>query len=233
MSVDEKLMDRFDKYIRNDMPEEDRGEFEDLLAQEPSIQTQFTSYKDGIDALKIVGVKNQMNAILKKKQKVSRTIKLTSWTLAGIAASIVIVIGSLYIFAPKESLFDQYFEPYPDITSVRKGNMSSELERGYNFYNSGEYNQAINRFENILPQSDTLLFYCGLSYLSLNKPTEALHKLNRIQGQSIFQSQIHWYKGMAFLLMTDIDSVRIILESFQPNDFKYNKSKELLDQLKK
>lgn len=222
-------IDRFDAYVNGELTQEEQLILEDEMQVNEQLKEEYELYKSSIDIIELNSIRDEVGKVMTKKGK-----RKVNWVIpVSIAASLLIV--TLFFIGNRQpdtkQFFLRYYEPYPNvITSTRSSTLPQS--KAWSAYTDEEFGKALNYFENSTPQQDTLMFYSGLCYLSLAQPNQALEKFNSIDTESIFQQQVLWYKGMAFLLMDSTDSANTLLTRIKPGEFQYNSASEIISQLK-
>ncbi|MEO9853147.1 MAG: hypothetical protein ABJH72_14090 [Reichenbachiella sp.] len=227
MKINQELIEKFDGYINNDISEESQMEFEKMLATEPELQSQFDLYKESVNALKVVAIKNEMSAIFDKKNKATKIIKLSSWRWAGIAASITIIISTVYLLTPGKSLFDQYFEPYTNFISHRS---ASDGSMAMFHYSNAEYEKAFTEFENMNLLNNKEKIYLGISYLAANRQ-EKSESIFKELLQTDQKPYAQWYLSLCYLKMNSNEQAVQILREIEIGEYKYQEASQLLDEI--
>lgn len=114
----------------------------------------------------------------------------------------------------KENLF-----PYPPIHLVREAHqneLSDQLMRSLQYYRNANYLQASTEFESLLkknPNSVTIKFYLGISYLYLDKVDVSRGLLLDVAyGESLFADQALWYLGLGYLAEGNVSEASLVFE---------------------
>lgn len=114
----------------------------------------------------------------------------------------------------KENLF-----PYPPIHLVREAHqneLSDQLMRSLQYYRNANYLQASTEFESLLkknPNSVTIKFYLGISYLYLDKVDVSRGLLLDVaHGESLFSDQALWYLGLGYLAQGNVSEASLVFE---------------------
>jgi tetratricopeptide (TPR) repeat protein len=114
-------------------------------------------------------------------------------------------------------LFLENFEPYPAYRAVRSGselNSDGVIFKAMLAYQNGDYQNAIIDFKQIVegnPNSNTIKFYLGISYMELYDFENARVNLMSVaESNSLFKEQALWYCGLCFLGEGNIDEAKSI-----------------------
>jgi len=160
-----------------------------------------------------------------------------------IAASLVIILALYFflVFQVKpdgEKLFIKYFEPYPDVISM-KGDVSPEDElfkSGMYYYDLKKYDTAIIIFNAILKEdstNETVNFYTGIAYLGLGKSKKATGIfLDMDKNEGIFNQQVKWYFSLSLIVQHDFKGAIPFLEDLKKENGYYSeKARNLLSKI--
>ncbi|MCF6270063.1 MAG: hypothetical protein L3J41_10140 [Melioribacteraceae bacterium] len=142
--------------------------------------------------------------------------------------TIIAVTALLNIFNQpySQKLFNRYFEVYPDVTvHTRSSGSDSILAEAMLFYNSGNFDSAVEKLDEIKEVSNEQVdFYKGVSLLVLDKPTEASEALLPLtkNKESNFYNEANWYIALAYLKLEKnkeaISHLNNIKESYDYSD---------------
>jgi len=158
-----------------------------------------------------------------------------------VAASFLLLLAASYVFliSPIPSsnhVFNQYFQPYPDIVSTRSAYDSASALFGSAmlYYNKGDYAKAIRllkKYQTAFPDDTLTRLYLGTSYLMENRVEEAIIELIKhpgIQGESIAEVY-DWYLALSYLKSgRKAESKSILLTLSQGHSYYSQKARDLL-----
>ncbi|CAH0998707.1 hypothetical protein LEM8419_00053 [Neolewinella maritima] len=130
-----------------------------------------------------------------------------NWPSAGIVLAGALFGVLLYLAyttfggATTGSLYTKYFEPYPNIFTVREPATEDErdLQRILYYYDRGEYRTA---YDELLPTAaayPAAPLYLGVTALALNDPARAREWLAELPDQSPHRPAAQWYDALAQL----------------------------------
>ncbi len=173
-----------------------------------------------------------------------RTVYKRNTMLAAAVVVILFGVGISILFINKqkqkntESLFSEYFTPYPDILTVKSGrgptSHDSLFQAGLIVYADANYDTAISIFTKLNalnPKDDTLGFYLANSLLASGKDTGIAIQLLEfvIRGGSLFASPAQWYLALAWIRMDKKTEAADVLKRIvaTPNPYQ-GKATELL-----
>jgi tetratricopeptide (TPR) repeat protein len=157
-----------------------------------------------------------------------------------LAATLVLGVGAaVYLTrpAPGEALFQRYFEPYPSTRPVVRGAFTDARSNALALYEARDYRGALAALEGSLrrePTDPVVLFYAGLSRLSLGQAREATRNLEQVRrlGENDLQAPAEWYLALAHLRSHDLAAARSRLERIAATGgFYQDKARALLSEL--
>ncbi len=238
-----------EKYFSNSLSGEEAVLFEKLLQNDPDFKEEFLFQKDLKKALELQERSEIASGLheLEKSFEVKKSKPLKKWLLA---ASIALVIGLGYTvyhnykIRQPEYLFATHFEAYRNVVKpIERGAPSEDLEsKAFSAYENGAYYKAINLFNSILPKDQEYIqFYKGVSFLALNKNTEAIELLLPIatkpddkDAKFQWNAKANWYLGLAYLGDGQIEkaiSQFLVVVNNPACDYKKEEAKAILEKL--
>ncbi|OEK06902.1 hypothetical protein [Roseivirga misakiensis] len=230
MSQKDQHIDLFDKYQTNQLSENERIAFDERIQNDAEFSQAFEQYIAEVNVIKAISAGEEMQSIMNSDSKISLKPTIRRWLIpVSVAAAIALFLIFTQISQRNHnSLFNEYFTPYPDAVTSR--NVGNGLSNALHFYSQQEYAKALEGFE-ALAESDTVEFYEGICLLALKRPEEALDKLNTIGINSIFRNQSQWFKGLSFLLLEESDSTIKSFEKIKALSKYKKQSLELIKRL--
>ena len=111
------------------------------------------------------------------------------------------------------SLYDRYFQPYPNIFADQPPQTENErdLQRILYYYDRGEYRTA---YDELLPTADVYPaapLYLGVTALALNDPARARDWLAELAAGSPYYAAAQWYTALAQLAQGGAAGAKISL----------------------
>lgn len=177
-------------------------------------------------------VKKQLQALeasiaAKKKRNFWQWAAAASILVAALFTTIQLLRGPDY-----DALFSTYYEPYPNTLAPveRSANADSGLLQAFAYYDSGDYDKAIQAFQQ-LKQSEQwkdLQLYLGISQMALNQNEEARKSFEAtIAAKGETSSIASWYLGLLYLKMQQPEKAKpfIITTAETDNPFAGNAQK--------
>ncbi|NHN25776.1 hypothetical protein FIA58_008830 [Flavobacterium jejuense] len=167
--------------------------------------------------------------LFKKKKK--------PYFIYSIAATIVAVITTFFVFNKQSSLNDYYNENvnWDELPSfIAKGQAEAIFTKGESLFKRKEYEKAIETLSIIETKDEYYpyaLMYLGASYEQLNQNQKAILQFDKLTQLTDFEeySKGYWYKLLLYLKGNDrikaLEMQTIILEN--KNNYNYKKVLEL------
>lgn len=195
----------FDRYLNNQMPEDERLVFESRLAIDSSFREDYTTYCKVEGSLKKLGAEHRLKQQLinadRARKASANKLKALRWVSISAAASILLAIG-LFVGLSKsgeERLFAKYYVKDAGLPVYLGEGQDKALADAMSQFKAANYNDALKEFEQL--NSDTAKFYSALCLIELNEQGKAKTLLGSLQeSKSNFIAQ----KSQYYLLLLSI-----------------------------
>jgi len=228
--ISQEQFERIDRYLTNAMSKAERSDFESSLKDNDLLNKQVEEIRMLHEAVEEQNLRNKLNEFHQEIDTENQKVisidtfkkKSTNYKLYAVAASVAILIGLGYwlISTQKpqnEKLFAEYFVSDPGLITPMSATSNYEFYRGMVDYKQGEYDLAIVRWNQLIaqdPENDTLNFYLGVSYLTLENHSKATSYLEKVTGakSSIFIPDVYYYLGLAALKQGNIEDAKAALK---------------------
>ncbi|MEO9872796.1 tetratricopeptide repeat protein [Ekhidna sp.] len=221
-----------EKYLS--LSEEERAAFEKELSPE---QRAFLAQELGI----MEGLNEEFRKELKSKvsafEERSHRARKMNPAFIGVAASFLLISSLVvYLMRDESSLFDQYYEVYPnyEVTSLRGQEDSSVREKAYKAYDQRNYKLAIVEFTKL----DSLLgadyLFRGIARIQIKNYKDALSDFNAVIDlhDKDYESAAQWYTALIKLKQEEQEEAIPILEKLSNGQSEFaSVSTKLLEQL--
>ena len=226
MNETEYDIELIDLYLRGKLDTQLREKFELRLKEDSDFKSFVEAQREVILGLKVDAFGEDVRAYLGSK-KTTKTINFKPWILTGIAASIVVIVSVIYLFAPHEDLFHQYFEPYPDLISNRT---TSDGSDAMFYYSSGKFAPAIASFDKKEVLNDHEKFYQGISYLAIDKTDQA----KKVFSDLLITDRApyaKWYLSLCYLKEHNHEKTIRSLQGIHKDEYNYTKATQIIEEL--
>lgn len=225
---------KIEKYFNNELDEAELKAFETRLEEDASFAKEVELFEVAMKGLDKAALKERLKEFHDELIPQNRHERSRRWYLPGIAASLALVIFAGYwiFFQPTDTntLFNDYFEPYKDITNVRSSE-SDEFRSAMTYYGQGKYLEAIEQLGPFVQQpeyADKAIFYLGICHLAAGQEDEAIVHLSvAVEGK--FYQQARWFLALSHLKSGDLAQMTEHLKRIEPNEFGYSQGQEILD----
>ncbi|MBK9327911.1 MAG: tetratricopeptide repeat protein [Sphingobacteriales bacterium] len=238
--------DRIKKYLKNELPPEERNAFEREMQDDPFLM-------EALDGLESFNQPPKLEEILRELEvKIdTRTAsakaggKITFMNVFKLAAA-ACVIGIVaftswrYVFTKRivdeQTIYASYFKPltHPD-AAVRGENKLSNDEQAIQAYEREDYFEAVRQYEKLVadnPANVKNKLFLGISYLATNQPKKAIDVLGSITTSEEFHYDIQWYLALAYIKTKEIQKAQDILQKIVQNENYYqHQAKNILTAL--
>jgi tetratricopeptide (TPR) repeat protein len=208
--------DLITKYFESALSDQEREEFDALLHANAEFQAEVefqNLVKTAITLNERASLKTQLQALeYDETRKVPKRV-LFDWKTWLVAASVVLVMFSIYHFWPQkqsmQELFAAHFEVYPNLVApIVRGEREDALKfRAFEAYDAADYDNAIKLFSELiaLGETDYAFFYRGQAALASRKTDLALADFHKHleSNPSAFVVEAHWFLALCYLNLND------------------------------
>jgi hypothetical protein len=170
-----------------------------------------------------------------KRPAVTRVNWKVYYSMAAILIVGIVTVFYAFLRRPvHETLFRQYYQPYPNtIPLVRSQTQVGKLELAMMEYEAENYRASLNILQEIIreePENITAHFYAGISNLSLNESRRAIVLFQKVLDaeKGDFTDHARWYLGLAYLKSKDKKQASSIFRDIINADGIYKKQSEEL-----
>lgn len=243
--MDENEFERIEKYLLKRLNRKEELLLENDLNEGNISQRDIKMVRKILYATQSYGLKKELISIhgtLYNAQSESKSRVSNNWLYySSLAATTIAIIVVLFIaFFKKQqhdSIFDDYFAPYPNYVTERGNEQDVSWYAGFEYYDQGEYNNALKKFEQgnyPKEQEMAVQFYKGVCYLILGNATEAIASFTSTSTKNNpYYQEVNWFLSLAFISNDEEDKAIEILKKIEPGEFKYSEAQEIIDLLKK
>ncbi len=235
-------LENIDKYLHNEMSDEEQLQFELELANDAELASVFNVYrtvetetrndeKYKSNELALKGSIKKLNEVYFKTQvkqpgKIIQMKKRKLYKMIGaIAASIIVIVCCYFLFFTDKQNGQQLAKNYINSEliqiSPKMDGAADNLQKGIDAYNSKDYTTALALFKQVAnsqPQNSQAKKYTGLVYLVTNKYDKALETFDELAAMQGLYSNPGMFLKAVTLLKRD-------------NEGDKEKAKQLLQQV--
>lgn len=204
-------MEQIENYLFASMSFRERAQFEARLQQDLALNVKVEELNSVFNGIKDAGRYEKMNTWHKVLEHTSNRSTFLSvvnsrvWMVA--ATLLVCCVGIWLVFfsnSKEEQLFAKYYKADFGLVTAMSATDNFAFDKAMIDYKSGNYKMSINAWQQILaqrPNSDTLHYFIGSSYLALKNYQQATASFKKVVAikQSSFVQDAYWYLGLAAL----------------------------------
>ncbi len=252
--IQRRRYELIEDYISNNLNEESKRVFEELLNNDPDFVKELRLVEDIRNTIaNVPEMEFEENLSIVQREffsgeKTNKPRKiLNSGTIAWWkwAAGILLFMSATMVFllnrSPKNTdrgdVFAQYCEPYPAYGLLRADAVSdSILMKAVTYYHKKEFGRALDFFQQSLSNDENTdilsIFYAGICHLYLDQEEEALGAFQKVvkQNNNLFVEQSKWYMAMCYIKFGDEEKAKTILKELKGTS-QERKAEELLQSL--
>lgn len=187
------------------------------------------------DQLKIITTEHRNSAAMQPNRQ-------RLYWISGLAATLLIVLVSVFVFYPKEGSTSQLYSTYLDVSEVPsmipRGDHEDALRiKAQGLFENKKYPEAIPVFNEILNSQTedvaTVLIYKGIAQMESGQLENAMTTFNQlIESNWLDASKGYWYKALIYLKKGERQKAVEILEKIKSESlYNATKADELLEEL--
>ena len=237
MEHKEELIEKVERYLSGKLSREEVKEDQGPELSSEELDEAIDLYNTTKDLIELSGMREDLKSIheeyIAETEKPVKQNSFRLWASVAMAAALLAIAVFSGIFEQGEVKFEDYFEPYPDIVSMR--GTTGDLNEALRLYSLEQYTEALAEFNKIQVDSinDTILFYQAVSALAIAKFDLAVDKLNTLRGyeNNTFWQQTKWYLALALWQKGEIDEAKTILGKIGRGESDFPRAQNLLESL--
>jgi len=219
------------KFLSGDMDPTDRVAFLQRLKTDAKLKREVEHSRriKNITDEKTRAFSGKVRQVIHKNRKNNSSRIL--WVAASVAA---LMVALVYVWpttpTPLPQLANEYLAPYPDIVASRS---TEVVIVNLTAYNQGQYELAAQVLKKQWEDNQMPLvgLYLVVSYLHLDKPSEALQVLAQASAkESAFGEDMRWYKSLALMKANKREEAEQILQAMVQTNTSYaEQAQEILE----
>ena len=235
-----------EKYLEGRLTERERKKFDHFYNTD-------SEFKKEVDFEDYVARTLKDEDIIQFREKIADTIRKrkrdrylgwinTKTTKYAASFLLALAIGIAGTFMLERNLSnDELFEQYYTSEQVNISRSSNtNIVEAVKFYQSGQYDQAIDQFKDLLEKDKSNIavrYYLGVSYMETQKYDKAIESLRYIisDQDNLYVENAEWYLGLCYMKNEEMDKAinqfTIIAES--EDNYYSEKAKKVLSKIDK
>ncbi|UJP65911.1 tetratricopeptide repeat protein [Mongoliitalea daihaiensis] len=212
-NISQEEFEQIESYILGTLNEQDRELFEVALQSDPILEAKLQEVKGLMEALEEGAFRASLEEFHQEIEPdvgIEKSVKsLSPWIMGAAAAIMLLILAAGWVLYPREShyekLFAMYYQEDPGLITAMSSESDYEFDRAMVDYKSGNYQEAISRWESLIqykPENDTIQYFLGVSHLALKKADPAIFYFDAVatNENSQFQKDAVWYLALAYVL---------------------------------
>lgn len=215
--IPQEEFERIEQYILGKLTDQEAKSFESEMEQNKLLRQNYLEVKALISGIEEGVLRNILDNfhqelnIIGDDEKAPKKSFSWQWAAAAVA---VFIIAVVWIFYPTEDFyskqFSQYYTEDPGLITAMSSESSYDFDRGMVDYKSGEYQDAIQRWEKLYqsdPENDTLNYFLGSAHLANQEVETAITYFQRVTQlpEGRFTDDNYWYLALSYLKLGKID----------------------------
>jgi tetratricopeptide (TPR) repeat protein len=237
----------FDDFYHVKLTPEESLVFEAKLISDSELKREYDIFLSFVSGIKLFE-RDRLKELLKEKSEESRLkinpyIKSKSFKtfyFAAAASIIILLIPGYFLYQKLNSnqrIYSEYVYQDGGIPVVMGATNNVDFNKGMIEYKDQKYDKAIIFFNQLLtvsPNSDTLNYFTGNSYLYNDKPEEAIAYFSKINTKkSAFYYPANYNLALAYIKIKETEKAKTILSEIANSNehFLCDKAKNVLTEL--
>lgn len=257
-NIDEHI-DLIERYLYDDMTQEELEEFNGLLRKDPEFNKLFYEMDHLLEGIRRSAKQTTVEEKLARLEKALPTIEVegiktkhkSNFVIGvyrkeyrmAIAAVISILLVSTIVFttinnsSDPADLFDKYFMAYENLSGIERGtNDVEKLQYAMIAYDQADYQKSIEIFKQIEIIDENKIqiwLYSGNAYMMLDRIEEAIGCFkNIIEENSGFEMDAKWYLSLCYLKQGEIELAKPLLTEIKESEgSRFKEADEILSKL--
>jgi tetratricopeptide (TPR) repeat protein len=211
-----------ERYLDGEMSKDEKLWFTRELKGDPVLKKELELRKKMNDAVRetdVINFRKQLQGVFETSRVEtigrSHAFHINSRIAVSLSAFIIAVAGGLLLLIPdrnmeNKEIYETYFSPAePGLTFRSEENAADmELRTAMQYYENGDYEQALHGFENILRSDSSRIginLYSGISQMEIARYRDANASFHKIINNKyiLYIEQAEWYLAFCYLMMND------------------------------
>jgi len=221
------------RYLDDEMSGTEKEELEKKLASDESLRAELEGLRTAKEAVEMYGLQQRVASVRKEMmeekpqaivRKISNTRRIGRYSLA-VAASIVLIAVSVIAYnffsLSTDKLYNEKYSSF-ELSAVRGNNevQTTGIEKAYEQKNYQEV-IALSVKDSIRDRKNE--FLVGVSYMELNKPSEAISFFNEVikadqtSIHPVYKDEAEYYLALSYLKAGSYDKALELMNRIHNN----------------
>ncbi|MFI5185277.1 MAG: hypothetical protein ACHQF0_00975 [Chitinophagales bacterium] len=209
-------------YLDGEMNTREKDDFENRLASDESMQQELEDLKTARDAVKLFALKQQVaavrgrmqeeikpQAIVRKMSTARRIVKYSLATAASVLLIAICVLAYNFFSLSPDKLYNEKYNSF-ELSTLRGDNETpvTDVEKAYR---QKDYKKVLDLSTTWTETSIRDEFLTAISYLELNKPSEAINLFNGVleldqkSTHPVYRDEAEYYLALSYLKTRSYD----------------------------
>lgn len=213
----DEIMEQLIRYVDGELHEDEKFAIEKLIHQDNAVQERYENLLASREAIKMLGLRNRIQVLhneyetskVKSEDEGKSRAKVIGLSFAKkykmllrIAAALLVAVASYGIYEystiSSERLYAENFISYNLPVTRGDGINNTTID---SFYASKNYVGVVNTFESATSKTQRDYFIAGLSFLELNKTTDAIDAFSKLQQLNSNGTEKHYKDETEYYLL--------------------------------
>lgn len=238
MELKEELIEKVERYLSGELTRKEVKEENDTTPSDDELDEAIDLFNTSKNLIELSGLREDLKSIHEEyiaeteseiAEVKSKKTTWVWWTAAVAAVAILLAVFS-GVLQNQSPQFDDYFEPYHDLLSMRGS--EGDLGTAMRYYSLQDYEAALKEFDKLVSDSlnHDLLFYQAIAALASDRYKLAQSNLERLVASknNTYWQQTKWYLGLAYWKEGQVDKAKEILSKIEQGEDQYDKARDLL-----
>lgn len=234
MNNEYNTFESIERYLLNEMAEQERLAFEEKLAGDTALQAQTEEMRLLIEGIETRAMKEKLDSIhagmIQDENRTHSGSRSIMRYLPWAAALALLVSVAIWLTNDTNQHWKTYYEADPGLPTLMGNNDEYKFMEGMVFYKDNQFKSAKTHWESLYTEnkSDTLNYYLAMAELNLKNYAAAEPYLKKVEPGSAFYRDAQWYLA---LLKVKYNETAEAVELLQNLDS--DRAKELLQDLQR
>jgi len=207
--ISQVVLESVERHLNNTMSKQEALDFELKLSESPEFRRQVKDIESLVLGIENQSLKERLNEFHKElpenhnKNYSDNTTAKVPWGKIAAAILVFLAIGGFWWYhtPQNERLYAEYFSPDPGLPTTMSSTSQFDFYDAMVDYKQGNYKTAIEKWEALTVENDTLDYFLGVAYLADKQEKNAIPFLEKSTRNTSFPllSDAHYYLGLAYL----------------------------------
>ncbi len=223
--------DLIDRYLKGELDGETITAIESKIDSNPSFKAKVELRRLLIRSIHLAyedELKDKLKDLDRKIDRNSNPIKISYMVAASLAFVMVTALGVYLYQANNKSKFEKYDVYENGIPNTMGTSNDLTFTVAMNYFKSKEYPEALKLFQGII-QSDTVLYYSGVSAYRIGNLDRAIHCFQSIEEGSEYFTKAAYRLGLTYWKENQIDlAIPVLIKVTQDTSSEYGTNAKLI-----